>query len=439
MALGNWQHDVRPRAARACWRPCSRSPRPLPGVADTAAAPVQDRHHRRGPYRRHAGEAVGGLGPRGAAVLASPGGAEGAGRFPGTRRRASARRARRRVFGEVVLVSVPYKALPDIGRDLKSELAGKVVLDTCNPYPERDGPMAVEVRQEGTGVASPRFLPGVRLVRAFNAIGWRDLEHEAHRKGELIAIPLAGDDPQALAVAQQLVTDAGFAPVVVGGPEPRARVRRGHDALYAPADRGPAARGAGAEVDSGRRRRLSGHLRESPGRCTPSAARWPSRSPRPGALRLRVIQRSHPHEDQVRPGFGGREHRGTAERAEAAAHDDCRCRRASGSRVSVPSTCNRRGGETGVDRAAAGAQVLAYAAPALADHDRLGTDAVAHCLAQAASGHWHGTGSAQEGERGKDSASGERTGETDPNQNVQLNVPAGEMVGRSGARSNRCD
>lgn len=120
-------------------------------------------------------------------------------------------------FGDVVLVSVPYKALPDIGRDLKSELAGKVVLDTCNPYPERDGPMAVEVRKEGTGVASPRFLPGVRLVRAFNAIGWRDLEHEAHRKGEPIAIPLAGDDAQALAVAQQLVTDAGFVPVVVGG------------------------------------------------------------------------------------------------------------------------------------------------------------------------------------------------------------------------------
>ncbi len=126
------------------------------------------------------------------------------------------------VFGEVVLVSVPYKALPDIGRELKSELAGKVVLDTCNPYPERDGPMAVEVRKEGTGVASPRYLPGVRLVRAFNAIGWRDLEHEAHRQGELIGIPLAGDDAQALAVAQQLVSDAGFAPVVVGGLE-RAR------------------------------------------------------------------------------------------------------------------------------------------------------------------------------------------------------------------------
>ena len=121
------------------------------------------------------------------------------------------------LFGDVVLVSVPYKALPELGRDLKAELAGKVVLDTCNPYPERDGPMATEVRKEGTGVASPRYLPGVRLVRAFNAIGWRDLAREAHRKGELIAIPLAGDDAQALAVAQQLVSDAGFVPVVVGG------------------------------------------------------------------------------------------------------------------------------------------------------------------------------------------------------------------------------
>ncbi len=121
------------------------------------------------------------------------------------------------VFGEVVLVSVPYKALPQIGQDLRHQLAGKVVLDTCNPYPERDGPMAEAVRKEGTGVASARLLPGARLVRAFNAIGWRELAHEAHRKGEPVAIPLAGDDAAALRIAQQLVIDAGFAPVVVGG------------------------------------------------------------------------------------------------------------------------------------------------------------------------------------------------------------------------------
>ncbi len=126
------------------------------------------------------------------------------------------------LFGEVVLVSVPYGALPQVGRDLKTELAGKIVLDTCNPYPSRDGEMAVEARKVGTGVADPQFLPGVRLVRAFNAINSGDLASEAHRAGEPVAIPLAGDDAQALAVAERLVRDAGFAPVVVG-PLSRAR------------------------------------------------------------------------------------------------------------------------------------------------------------------------------------------------------------------------
>jgi predicted dinucleotide-binding enzyme len=59
-------------------------------------------------------------------------------------------------------------------------------------------------------------------VRAFNAINYQSLQSEAHRVGEPVAIPLAGDDAQALAVASQLVKDAGFEPVVVG---PLARAR----------------------------------------------------------------------------------------------------------------------------------------------------------------------------------------------------------------------
>jgi 8-hydroxy-5-deazaflavin:NADPH oxidoreductase len=120
-------------------------------------------------------------------------------------------------FGDVVLISVPYGALPQIGHDLAHELKGKIVIDTGNPYPERDGDMANEARRLGTGVASARYLPGVRLVRAFNAISYRDLATQAHRAGAPVAIPLAGDDAQALAVASQLVSAAGFEPVVVGG------------------------------------------------------------------------------------------------------------------------------------------------------------------------------------------------------------------------------
>ena len=119
-------------------------------------------------------------------------------------------------FGEVVLVSVPYYATPQVGHDYAAELAGKVVLDTGNPYPGRDGDMAVRDRKRGTGVASAEYLPGARLVRAFNAINSGPLANQAFHKPERLGIPLAADDPRAMQVAEQLVRDAGFDPVPVG-------------------------------------------------------------------------------------------------------------------------------------------------------------------------------------------------------------------------------
>lgn len=119
-------------------------------------------------------------------------------------------------FGEVILLAVPYGATPQVGRDYASELAGKVVLDAGNPRPGRDGPMAEEAVEMGAGLASQQFLPGVRLVRAFNAISAHNLRSQAHRSGEKLAIPLAADDEAALEVAARLVSDAGFDPVIVG-------------------------------------------------------------------------------------------------------------------------------------------------------------------------------------------------------------------------------
>jgi predicted dinucleotide-binding enzyme len=118
--------------------------------------------------------------------------------------------------GEVVLISVPYAALPQIGKDYAKELKGKVVLDTGNPYPQRDGEMANDARKRGTGVTSAAFLPGAKLVRAFNALRYQDLKSESNRKGDKVAIPLAADDTEAMKVAAQLVKDAGFDPVEVG-------------------------------------------------------------------------------------------------------------------------------------------------------------------------------------------------------------------------------
>jgi predicted dinucleotide-binding enzyme len=122
-------------------------------------------------------------------------------------------------FGDVMLVSVPYAALPQIGVDLASSLRGKIVLDTSNPVERRDGEMAIEAQRKGSGVASAELLPGTRLVRAFNCIPAASLRDEGNRKPERYAIPLAGDDAEALAVAQRLVDDAGFDSVVVGNLE----------------------------------------------------------------------------------------------------------------------------------------------------------------------------------------------------------------------------
>jgi predicted dinucleotide-binding enzyme len=120
-------------------------------------------------------------------------------------------------FGDVILLSVPYKATQQVGQDLASAWKGKIVLDTGNPYPMRDGTMALDARKRGTGVTSKEFLPGVRLVRAFNAINWDDLANQGNHQPERWAIPLASDDAEGLKVAQRLVRDAGFDPVVVGG------------------------------------------------------------------------------------------------------------------------------------------------------------------------------------------------------------------------------
>jgi predicted dinucleotide-binding enzyme len=121
-------------------------------------------------------------------------------------------------FGEAVLVSVPYQALPDVGREMAPLLAGKIVLETGNPYAKQKEDIAEMVTQSGlgTGVWLARFFPGARVVRAFNTVWDKTLAKEAHRSGDRLGIPLAGDDREAVATAARLVKDAGFDPVVVG-------------------------------------------------------------------------------------------------------------------------------------------------------------------------------------------------------------------------------
>jgi predicted dinucleotide-binding enzyme len=133
----------------------------------------------------------------------------GAGARAGTPREAAE-------FGEVLVFAVPYGALPELGKDLRESIRGKVVIDACNPFPRRDGEIAERAREKGAGLMSAELLPGARIVRAFNAVG-ADRMAEAHRDPGRIGMPIAGDDEEAVEIASRLIREIGFEPVRIGG------------------------------------------------------------------------------------------------------------------------------------------------------------------------------------------------------------------------------
>jgi predicted dinucleotide-binding enzyme len=119
-------------------------------------------------------------------------------------------------FADVLLLAVPYRAVPQVGKDLGDLLKGKIVIDASNPIVARDGDIATWARDKGAGLASAELLPGARIVRAFNAIGYARLPEIAQGKGERIGMPIAGDDAKAIEVASRLIREVGLEPVLVG-------------------------------------------------------------------------------------------------------------------------------------------------------------------------------------------------------------------------------
>jgi predicted dinucleotide-binding enzyme len=112
-------------------------------------------------------------------------------------------------FGDVIVLSLPLKAFTELDAETKEALKGKIVIDTSNPYPERDGLIAEEARKEpgGMGTFVARLLPGARIVRAFNTVYFVDLNKTLNNRG---------DDQEGLKAAEELVQRAGLDPVVVG-------------------------------------------------------------------------------------------------------------------------------------------------------------------------------------------------------------------------------
>lgn len=133
-------------------------------------------------------------------------------------------------FGDVLLFAVPYDALPQLGSDLKDLIKGKIVLDACNGG---SGDLGKEVEKYGAGPTSAKYLADTKLVRAFSSEDATAMEASYSRKENKLAVPVAGNDEEAVAIAVRLVRDAGCEPVIAGKLSAGVKFQRGTPAFRA--------------------------------------------------------------------------------------------------------------------------------------------------------------------------------------------------------------
>jgi 8-hydroxy-5-deazaflavin:NADPH oxidoreductase len=118
--------------------------------------------------------------------------------------------------GDVVVVTIPLKNYRSVPTDA---LAGKVVIDTMNYYPDRDGSIA-ELDDESTTTSEllQAHLPDSRVVKAFNNIYFGHLAALARSPGadDRSALAIAGDDPDAKATVTELLDEIGYDTVDLG-------------------------------------------------------------------------------------------------------------------------------------------------------------------------------------------------------------------------------
>ena len=160
---------------------------------------------------------------------------------------------------EVVIVTIPEKAIPELPKTVFEAAHPKtVIVDTGNYYPRRDGRIAAieSGKTESRWVADQLGRP---VVKAFNTMYAQHLLDRGRPAGERgrIALPVAADDPKAKATVSRLIDELGFDAVDGGGLDDSWRQQPGTPVYTADLD-AENARRALAEAKSERKAEFRG-------------------------------------------------------------------------------------------------------------------------------------------------------------------------------------
>jgi predicted dinucleotide-binding enzyme len=128
--------------------------------------------------------------------------------------------------GDIIVVTVPLKNYRDVP---VAPLAGKIVIDTNNYYPERDGQIP-ELDNESTTTSEllQAHLPSSRVVKAFNHIYASQITTDGRPAGaaDRRALAIAGDDAAARKAVTRLLDEFGFDAVDMGPLSESWRIQR---------------------------------------------------------------------------------------------------------------------------------------------------------------------------------------------------------------------
>jgi predicted dinucleotide-binding enzyme len=118
--------------------------------------------------------------------------------------------------GDIVLVSIPVKAYPDLSG---APFAAKVVMDTGNYRPQRDGQIPeLDAKSLTHSEYLLRYLPEAQIIKVFNNIYFKHLLNLARPYGavERSSLPIAGDSAKAKTAVNEFLESIGYGAVDAG-------------------------------------------------------------------------------------------------------------------------------------------------------------------------------------------------------------------------------